>query len=43
MRYYADGDYTLVWPNDEAGLTVRGECFKVLLRSTLRDEEAQIV
>ena len=25
---YEDGDYTLVWPNDEFGLTVRGECFK---------------
>ena len=29
LTYYEDGDYTLVWPNDEVGLTVRGECFKV--------------
>ncbi len=28
LTYYEDGDYTLVWPNDEVGLTVRGECFK---------------
>lgn len=28
LTYYEEGDYTLVWPNDEVGLTVRGECFK---------------
>lgn len=28
LTYYEDGDYTLVWPNDDVGLTVRGECFK---------------
>ena len=28
LTYYEDGDYTLMWPNDEVGLTVRGECFK---------------
>ena len=28
LTYYEDGDYTLVWPNDEIGFTVRGECFK---------------
>ena len=28
LTYYEDGDYTLIWPNDEVGLTVRGECFK---------------
>ena len=28
LTYYEDGDYTLVWSNDEVGLTVRGECFK---------------
>lgn len=28
FTYYEDGDYTLVWPNDEIGFTVRGECFK---------------
>ena len=27
LTYYEDSDYTLVWPNDEIGLTVRGECF----------------
>lgn len=27
LTYYEDGDYTLVWPSDEIGLTVRGECF----------------
>lgn len=27
LAYYEDGDFTLVWPNDEIGLTVRGECF----------------
>lgn len=26
--YYEDGDYTLVWPSDEIGFTVRGECFQ---------------
>lgn len=28
LTYYEDGDYTLVWSNDDVGLTVRGECFK---------------
>ena len=28
LTYYEDGDYTLVWPNDEVGLTVREACFK---------------
>jgi len=28
LTYYEDGDYTIVWSNDEIGLTVRGECFK---------------
>ena len=28
LTYYEDGDYTLIWPNDEVGLTVRGECFR---------------
>lgn len=27
LTYYEDGDYTLVWPNEEVGLTVRGENF----------------
>ena len=27
LAYYEDGDYTLVWPNDEIGLTVRSGCF----------------
>ena len=27
LTYYDEGDYTLVWPNDEVGLTVRAECF----------------
>ena len=31
LTYYEDGDYTLVWPNDEVGLTVRGDCFKPFL------------
>ena len=28
LTYYEDGDYTLVWPNDNVGLTVRGDSFK---------------
>lgn len=28
LTYYEDGDYTLIWANDEVGLTVRGKCFK---------------
>ena len=28
LTYYENGDYTLMWPNDEVGLTVRGECLK---------------
>lgn len=27
LAYYEEGDYTLVWPNDEIGLTVRNGCF----------------
>ena len=27
LTYYENGDFTLIWPNDEIGLTVRGECF----------------
>lgn len=28
FTYYEDGDYTLVWPSDEIGVTIRGECFQ---------------
>lgn len=28
LTYYENGDYTLVWPNDNVGLTVRGDSFK---------------
>lgn len=28
LTYYEDGDYTLIWPNEEIGLTVRGESFQ---------------
>lgn len=28
FTYYEDGDYTLVWPSDEIGFTVRGGCFQ---------------
>lgn len=28
FTYYEDGDYTLVWPGDEIGITIRGECFQ---------------
>lgn len=28
FTYYEDGDYTLVWPSDEIGFTVRGGCYQ---------------
>ncbi len=28
LTYYEDGDYTLIRPNEELGMTVRGECFE---------------